>query len=203
MKNFEWIIFKNPLEARGLHPLGAPSVHPRNHHPQEAECWLLKHKAKLRQGWLLKKHKWKIKVISEKTWNEDLRVDYLQKSTRSSGATPIGCTLGAPNEFWSSIEQNADLRSISLRQNTEFWGIIAEEDSKRSFLPDHSKFRNSGPTDLFSRDSYQNQKGLQAGPRIFGPVISKSTQRSGACGGQISPRSTGSVKDLAKGPWAQ
>jgi hypothetical protein len=90
MKTFEWIIFKNPLEARGLHPLGAPSVHPMNHHPQEAEWWLLKHKAKLRQGWLLKKHKWKIKVISEKTWNEDLRVDYLQKSTRSSGATP--CT---------------------------------------------------------------------------------------------------------------
>jgi hypothetical protein len=23
MKTFEWIIFKNPLEARGLHPLGA------------------------------------------------------------------------------------------------------------------------------------------------------------------------------------
>jgi hypothetical protein len=27
MKTFEWIIYKNPLEARGLHPLGAP-VHP-------------------------------------------------------------------------------------------------------------------------------------------------------------------------------
>ena len=145
MKTFEWIIFKNPLEARGLHPLGAPSVHPMNHHPQEAEWWLLKHKAKLRQGWLLKKHKWKIKVISEKTWNEDLRVDYLQKSTRSSGA--------APNEFWSSIEQNADLWSISLRQNTEFWGIITEEDSKRSFLPDRSEFRNSDSADLFSRHS--------------------------------------------------
>jgi hypothetical protein len=30
MKTFEWIIHKNPLEARGLHPLGAPSVHPMN-----------------------------------------------------------------------------------------------------------------------------------------------------------------------------
>jgi hypothetical protein len=49
---------------------------------------------------------------------------------------------------------------------------------------------------------YQNQK-LQAGPRIFGPVISKSTQRSGACGGWISPGSTGRIKDLTKGPWAQ
>jgi hypothetical protein len=25
MKTFEWIICKNPLEARGLHPLGAPN----------------------------------------------------------------------------------------------------------------------------------------------------------------------------------
>jgi hypothetical protein len=29
----------------------------------------------------------------------DLRVDYFQKSTQSSGATPIGCTFGAPNRF--------------------------------------------------------------------------------------------------------
>jgi hypothetical protein len=84
-------------------------LHPMNHHPREAKCWPLKHKVKLRPSWLLKKHKWKIKVISEKTWNEDLRVDYLQKSTRSSGATPIGCTFGAPNEFRSSTKQNADL----------------------------------------------------------------------------------------------
>jgi hypothetical protein len=40
------------------------------------------------------KHKSKMKVIS----GEDLRVDYFLKSTRSSGATPIGCTSGAPNE---------------------------------------------------------------------------------------------------------
>jgi hypothetical protein len=39
-------------------------------------------------------HKSKMKVISD----EDLRVDYFPKSTRSSGATPIGCTSGAPNE---------------------------------------------------------------------------------------------------------
>jgi hypothetical protein len=40
-------------------------------------------------------HEKKIKIISD----EDLRVDYLLKSTRSSGATPIGCTSGAPNEI--------------------------------------------------------------------------------------------------------
>jgi hypothetical protein len=34
MKTFEWIIFKNPLKARGLHPL----VHPMNRQPQEVEC---------------------------------------------------------------------------------------------------------------------------------------------------------------------
>jgi hypothetical protein len=36
----------------------------------------------------------------------------------------------------------------------------------------------------FQGISYQNQK-LQAGPRIFGPFISKSTQRLGACGTDI------------------
>jgi hypothetical protein len=30
MKTFEWIVFKNPLKARGLHPT--------NHQPREAEC---------------------------------------------------------------------------------------------------------------------------------------------------------------------
>jgi hypothetical protein len=34
MKTFEWIIFSNPLKARGLHLVGAPS----NHQPQETEC---------------------------------------------------------------------------------------------------------------------------------------------------------------------
>jgi hypothetical protein len=38
MKTFEWIIFSNPLKARGLHPLGAPLVHPMNHQPQKIEC---------------------------------------------------------------------------------------------------------------------------------------------------------------------
>jgi hypothetical protein len=78
-------------------------------------------------------------------------VDYLQKSTWSSGATPIRCTFGAPNELQSSTVQNADLWSMNLSQNTKFRGIIAEEDSKRSFLPDHSEFRSSDPTGLFPR----------------------------------------------------
>jgi hypothetical protein len=43
-----------------------------------------------RKGWFLRK--------KETPWDEDLRADYFQKSTQSSGATPIGCTFGAPNE---------------------------------------------------------------------------------------------------------
>jgi hypothetical protein len=40
---------------------------------------------------------------------EDLRVDYPLKSTQRSGATPIGCTSGAPNEVQNPTNQNADL----------------------------------------------------------------------------------------------
>jgi hypothetical protein len=110
-------------------------------------------------------------MISDNTRSEHLRADYFQKSTRSSGATPIGCTSGAPNEVQGPTVRNADLQSASLRQNTSFRVTKAEGDSKKSFLPDY-------PVSI----SYHKQK-PQAGPRIFGPIISKSTQRSGACGG--------------------
>jgi hypothetical protein len=130
-------------------------------------------------------------VVSDNTRSEDLRVDSLQKSTRSSGATPIGCTFGAPNEVRSPTVRNADLRSVNLRQNTNFRMIKAEGDSKKSFLPDYPE----------STSCYKQR--LQAGPRIFGPITSKSTQRSGACGGQISPGPTGRIKDLTKGLGAQ
>jgi hypothetical protein len=42
---------------------------PMNNHPRKTKCWPLKHTTKLMQGWPLKKHGWKIKVISE----EDLK----------------------------------------------------------------------------------------------------------------------------------
>jgi hypothetical protein len=48
MKTFEWIIFKNPLEAWGLHPLGAPLVHPMNHHFKRKQRQFLRHKARLK-----------------------------------------------------------------------------------------------------------------------------------------------------------
>jgi hypothetical protein len=49
-----------------------------------------------------------------------------------------------------------------------------------------------------------HQNGNQAsdsrvGPRIFGLIISKSTQRLEACGGQISPRSIRRQEGLARG----
>jgi hypothetical protein len=40
---------------------------------------------------------------------------------------------------------------------------------------------------------------IRAGPRIFGLIISKSTQRLGACGGEISPGSTRRQEGLARG----
>jgi hypothetical protein len=93
MKTFEWIIFINPLKARGLHPLGAPSAHPMNHQPQETECWFLKHKMKLRQGWPIK-----ARVEDKNDFWEDL------KWRPSSGLfINIHSKLGgysAPNEFW-------------------------------------------------------------------------------------------------------
>jgi hypothetical protein len=115
--------------------------------------------------------------------DEDLQVDYFQKSARSSGATP--------NEVQGPIVRNADLQSTSLRQNTSFRVIKAEGDSKKSFLPNYPESISC------------HKRRPQAGPRIFGPIISKSTQRLGACGGQISPGSTGRIKDLTKGPRAQ
>jgi hypothetical protein len=41
----------------------------------------------------------------------------------------------------------------------------------------------------------------RAGPRIFGLIISKSTQILGACGGQISPGPTRRQEGLARGSW--
>jgi hypothetical protein len=188
MKTFEWIIFKNPLKARGLHPLGAPPVHPMNHHFKSRQCQLLKHMERLKAGLTFnKKYKRKIKMISD----EDLRMDYFQKSTRSSGATPIECTSGAPNEVQGPAIRNADLQGTSVRQSSSFQVIKAEGDSKKSFLPNCPKSISC------------HKQRPQAGPRIFGPIISKSTQRSGACGGQISPGSTERIKDLTKGPRAQ
>jgi hypothetical protein len=54
MKTFEWIIFKNPLEARGLHPLGA------HHHPRRSKMLTSKAQSKV-----------KTRLTSEKARVED------------------------------------------------------------------------------------------------------------------------------------
>jgi hypothetical protein len=64
MKTFEWIIFKNPLEARGLHPLGA---HPMNHHPRRSKMLTSKAQGKVKARLTSEKHEWKMKVISDNT----------------------------------------------------------------------------------------------------------------------------------------
>ena len=174
--------------SSGATPIGCTSGAP-NESPFQVKIMLtskaygkIKGKADLQQ-----ECKRKIKMISD----EDLRVDYFQKSTRSLGATTIGCTSGAPNEVQGPAIRNADLQGTTVRQSSSFQVIKAEGDNKKSFLPDC----------LESISCYKQKP--QAGPRIFGLIISKSVQRSGACGGQISPGSTRRVKDLTKGPRAQ
>jgi hypothetical protein len=56
MKTSEWIIFKNSLEARGLHPLGAPL----NHHPRRSKMLTSKAQGKI-----------KTRLTSEKAQVED------------------------------------------------------------------------------------------------------------------------------------
>jgi hypothetical protein len=42
-------------------------------------------------------------------FGKDLRVGCFLKSTQRSGATPIGCIFGAPNEVQNPTSRNADL----------------------------------------------------------------------------------------------
>jgi hypothetical protein len=89
--------------------------------------------------------------------------------------------------------------------------IISGEDLRVDYFQNllearglHPLKKSSRPSRRVSRSkkSFSSNR-LQAGPGIFGLITSKLTQRSGACGGQISPGSTGRVKDLTKGPRAQ
>jgi hypothetical protein len=63
-----------------------------------------------------------------KAWDEDLWVDYFQKSTQSSGATPIGCTFGATHRFLipedeilTSKAWYDDKMLISKASNEDLW----------------------------------------------------------------------------------
>jgi hypothetical protein len=68
----------------------------------------------------------------------------------------------------------------------------------------HSKFKSYTPVGALSVHPLVEWKpchiiNLRARPRIFGLIISKSTQRLGACGGQISPGFTRMQEGLARG----
>jgi hypothetical protein len=164
--------FQKSTRSSGATPIGCTSGAPHESPfqvktmPTSKACGKIKGRTDLQQ-----EYKWKMKMISD----EDLREDYFPKSTRSSGATPIGCTSGAPNEVQGPAIRNADLQGTSVRQSSSFQVIKAEGNSKKLFLP-------NCPESISC-----HKRRPQAGPRIFGPIISKSTQRSGACGGQISP----------------
>jgi hypothetical protein len=73
-------------------------------------------------------------IFSKKTQKEDLRMDYPQKSTRRSGATPIGCTSGAPHgssfqdkivptsKAWGKIKDKAGPQPKRRSKNgNNFW----------------------------------------------------------------------------------
>jgi hypothetical protein len=73
---------------------------------------------------------------------------------------------------------------------------------KRLFLLSHSKFRSNAQWVHLWHAHCQGGNHVtnsQAGPRIFGLIISKSTQRLRACGGQISLGSTRRKEGLARG----
>jgi hypothetical protein len=75
---------------------------------------------------------------------------------------------------------------------------VPKKDNRRLFLLNCLEFGSNDLTSVFSKRPLPKIK-TQAGPRIFGPIISKSTQRLGACGGQISLGSTRRLEGLAKG----
>jgi hypothetical protein len=107
---------------------------------------------------------------------EDLRVDYLIKIySKVGGLHPLGAPPAHPMKFRILQIKMPTSKAQAQNQTSVERVIGAKEDSRKSFF----------------------------GPWIFGLITSKSTQRSGACGGGISPGSTKEVKDLTKGPRAQ
>jgi hypothetical protein len=87
-------------------------------------------------------------IFSKKTQKEDFRMDYPQKSTWRSGATPIGCTSGAPHgsslqakivptsKAWDKIKDKAGPQPKCRSKNgNNFWWRL----SSRLFSKIYSK----------------------------------------------------------------
>jgi hypothetical protein len=69
-------------------------------------------------------------------------VDYFQKSTLSSGATPIGCTSSAPNRFliledkmMVSKIQVGDRTLISKARNEDLWVVCFQKTYSKFWMP--------------------------------------------------------------------
>jgi hypothetical protein len=93
-KTFEWIILKKSIRRSGATPIGCTSGAPHGLSFQAEIAPTSKARDKIKRPTLNQDAGAQMKIISGK----DLRVDCFLKSTQRSGATPIGCTSGAPNE---------------------------------------------------------------------------------------------------------
>jgi hypothetical protein len=86
--------FLKSTRSSGATPIGCTSGAPHGLSFQAEIVPTSKARDKIKRPTLNQDTEAQMEIISR----EDLRVDYFLKSTRSSGATPIGCTSGAPNE---------------------------------------------------------------------------------------------------------
>jgi hypothetical protein len=89
-------------------------------------------------------------IPSRRTRNEDLREDYFQKSTQNSGATPIGCTFGAPHElpFQAKIVSTSKVKD-KVGPQPKYKSkikIISDEDLRADYFPKST--RSSGATPI-------------------------------------------------------
>jgi hypothetical protein len=141
MKIFKWIIFKNPLKARGLHPLGAPSVHPVDFlipedrmliskawnenlwavyfqkPTQSSKCWLPKHDMKTR-------------CWSPKHQTETFEKAVFTESLKVLETTPNRCIFGAPITRMEIKPQTHELDLESLgwlfQNQLKDWGLVGD-----------------------------------------------------------------------------
>jgi hypothetical protein len=101
-------------------------------------------------------------IFSKKTQKEDLRMDYPQKSTWRSGATPIGCTHGSSfqakivptSKAWDKIKDKAGFQPKRRSKNgNNFWW----RPSSRLFSKIYSKLGGYTPVHPMKFRVLQNE----------------------------------------------
>jgi hypothetical protein len=175
--------------------LGGYTVHPMDHQPPKDRMLISK-------AWDENKT-----MLTSKAWVEDKNDFWKNLRWRPSSRlfSVIHSKLGGYTQWiLNSQEQNADLQSTNPRQSTDFWGL--KQRPMNSGIREHQKIvfteslrvqRQRLGKPVLRAFPYQNKK-LQARPRIFGPIVSKSTQRLEAHGGRISPGALEGWKTLRK-----